>query len=54
MRALLHAAESHALNIRSFKPNAMKGHKLIQNIKSASEAASAHLASEPAPVFSQS
>ncbi len=39
--ALLNAAESHALNIRSFKPGAMKGHKLIQNLESVAEAASA-------------
>jgi len=37
---LLNAAESHKLNIRSFKPGATKGNKLAENIGSVGEAVS--------------
>ena len=40
-QALLSASESHALNIRSFKPGATKGNRLIENIDSVGEAVSA-------------
>src|SRR5271163_1799125 len=35
--ALLTAAESHKLNVRSFKPGATKGNKLAENIDSVGE-----------------